>query len=151
MHGPALGAIVAVAALALSQAASAEQAFCPNAAHASPTRIPQALVPRVARAFQIDDAAARSGAYVRCDGANLLACYVGANLNCFKADTRHTLPGATAWCRDHPGSPSIPMVATGHETVYAWSCKDDRAIAGRRVTAVDARGYVARNWKPIPR
>jgi hypothetical protein len=33
--------------------------------------------------------------------------------------------------------------------VYAWSCKGDRAIAGKRVAVVDARGYVADNWKPV--
>lgn len=142
-------AVLATCALVPS-AYAAEQAPCSTVADARPTKVPEALVPRVARAFAIDDTAARNAAFVRCARGRLLACYVGANLNCSKADTRRTLGGATAWCRDHPGSAGIPMYATGHETVYAWSCKGDRAVAGERVMDVDADGYVARNWKPVP-
>ena len=45
--------------------------------------------------------------------------------------------------------PDIPMVATGHETVYEWSCKGKRAVAGKQVMQVDPRGYIADNWKVI--
>jgi hypothetical protein len=139
-------------ALALAEPARAAppaQATCPNAAYANPVKAPERLVARVARALRVDDDAARNAAFVRCDDGTLLACYVGANLDCFKANTRRTLPGATAWCRDHPGSASIPMFATGHATVYAWSCTGPRAVAGRRIVEVDAKGYIARNWKVV--
>ena len=137
------------AGLALAQGAAAEHPFCPNPAHAAPVKVPAELTMAVARAFQIDEAAVRHGAFVRCAGEHLLACYVGANLNCFKADTRRTLPGAAAWCRDNPASASIPMSATGHDTIYEWSCKGRRAVAGRSVLTVDAQGYVAENWKEV--
>jgi hypothetical protein len=39
------------------------------------------------------------------------------------------LPGATEWCRDHPGSSDIPMASTGPS--YGWSCKGRRAVAGQ--------------------
>jgi len=137
------------AGLALAQAAAAEQSFCPNPAHAAPTRVPAEFTMAVARAFQIDEVAVHHGAFVRCAGEQLLACYVGANLNCFKADTRRALPGAAAWCRDNPGSVNIPMSATGHDTIYEWSCKGRLAVAGRGVLTVDGQGYVAENWKEI--
>jgi hypothetical protein len=144
-----LTAILAVAPVALAQTVPNDQAFCPSSAHASPTKTPADLVAAVARAFQIDDVSARDAAFVRCVGQKPLACYVGANLNCFKADTRRMLPGATAWCRDNPGSATIPMSATGHDTIYEWSCKGHRAVAGRIVMTVDAQGYIAENWKEL--
>ncbi len=107
------------------------------------------LVSSIAKAFQIDEPAAASGAFVRCAGAKLMGCYVGANLVCDKADTRRALPGATAWCRDNPGSTGIPMAATGHATIYDWSCKGPHAVAGKAVISVDPQGYIAENWKEI--
>jgi hypothetical protein len=149
IHAAAVAFIVAAAAVTPARAASHQHAFCANPDHASPVKVPADLVTSVAEAFEIDEATARNGAFVRCAGDKLLACFVGANLNCFKADTRRTLPGATTWCRDNPGSPSIPMSATGHATIYEWSCNGRRAVAGKVVMAVDAQGYAARNWKEI--
>jgi hypothetical protein len=153
-YGPALsahmvGLALAVVFMAWTGGASAAPPTCPDSAYEHPVAVPAELVPRVAKAFELDDAVVRDASYIRCDGDRLLACVVGANLNCFMADTRRSLPGATAWCRDHPGCGTIPMYATGHGTVYAWSCKGDRAIAGKRVAVVDARGYLADNWKPV--
>lgn len=128
---------------------AAAQSFCSSAAHAKPQKVPPELLAAVVAAFQIDAAAAGDTAVVRCAGGKPMACYVGANLNCDKADTRRTLPGATAWCREHPGSNGIPMAATGHTTIYDWSCKGGRAVAGKAVTTVDPQGYAAYNWKEL--
>jgi hypothetical protein len=144
-----LAATLATASVALVQAAPPEQTFCRSTAPVSPVKTPATLVAAVASAFQIDNASARDGAFVRCVGQKLLACYVGANLNCSKADTRRMLPGATAWCRDNPGSATIPMSATGHDTIYEWSCKGHRAVAGRIVMTIDAQGYITENWKEL--
>ena len=149
IHVAFLAATLMAAPVTSAQAAPAEQDFCPNPAYVSPTKTPANLVAAVARIFQISDASVRDGTFVRCSGQKLLACYVGANLNCFKADTRRMLPGATAWCSDNPDSASIPMSATGHDTVYEWSCKGNRAVAGRIVMTVDAQGYIAENWKGL--
>lgn len=132
-----------------AQPAAAAEPYCPNLAHASPAKVPTDLVPAVAATFQLDAATVRDAAFVRCVGGKLMGCYVGANLNCFKADRRQALPGATAWCRENPGSKGIPMSATGHNTIYAWSCKDRRAVAGAAVMTVDPQGYIADNWKEI--
>jgi hypothetical protein len=129
--------------------AYAAPAYCPNPAHSRPAKVPPNLVPAVAAAFNIDKDMAPNTAFVRCVGARLMGCYVGANLDCDKANTGRVLLGATAWCRQNPGAANIPMAATGHDTIYEWSCKDGRAVAGRQVMKVDARGYIADNWKQI--
>jgi hypothetical protein len=61
-----------------------------------------------------------------------------------------SLLGANAYCREHPGSDSIPMAATGHDTIYDWRCEGHRAVAGKANRAVDAQGYVADNWREAP-
>jgi hypothetical protein len=129
--------------------AVAQPAYCPNPAHAFPAKVPPQLVAAVAQAFQIDASAVRDAAFVRCAGTRLMACSVGANLDCFKADRRRVLPGATAWCRDNPGSTGVPMSATGHDTIYEWSCRGRRAVAGKTALKVDQQGYVADNWKEL--
>jgi hypothetical protein len=124
--------------------------YCPNPAHAVPEKAPPDLIGAVAKAFALDEATAGEGAFVRCVGPNLMGCVVGANLICDKADRRRALAGATAWCRDNPDSPGVPMAATGHGTIYEWSCKGRRAVAGRTVLTVDSDGYIAQNWREIP-
>lgn len=145
-------AVVALifAVLAPAQRAAAAESYCPNPAHATPAKVPPDLLPAVAKTFQIDPGAARDAAFVRCVGTKLMACFVGANLDCGKADTRRLLPGATAWCRQNPGAANIPMAATGHGTIYQWSCKGRRAVAGKALAAVDPQGYIADNWKAVP-
>jgi hypothetical protein len=144
-----LAALIAVAA-APTQPVAAEKPYCPNAAHARPAKVPMNLWPGVATVFELNDDAPRDAAFVRCVGDKLMGCYVGANLNCDKADTRRTLPGATAWCRQNPGSKGVPAATTGHATIYDWSCNGRRAAARNAVLTVDRQGYVADNWKEIP-
>lgn len=141
--------VIAGAATMVTAAAQAADAFCPNPAHAKPVKTPDDLLPALEKAFQLDAATARDATYVRCVGPKLMGCYVGANLVCDKADTRRVLPGATAWCHDHPGSKIVPMVATGHATIYEWTCHGSRAVAGKSVMKIDGQGYLAVNWKQI--
>jgi hypothetical protein len=130
--------------------AQSATAYCAGGAgHQSAVATPAALVPIVAKAFEIDADLAQSSTYVRCDGRRLMACAVGANLDCGKADTRRSLPGATAFCRNNPGSSDIPMVATGHATIYDWHCVGRRAVAGKIMTPVDRHGFIAANWKAV--
>lgn len=141
--------VMILAASAAMRPALAADAYCPNPEHEKPAAVPADLAAAVAKAFNIGAAAMHGAAYVRCVGPTLMGCYVGANLVCDKADTRRVLPGATAWCRAHPGSNFIPMAATGHATIYDWSCKGNRAVAGKTVFTVDRQGYIADNWKTI--
>jgi hypothetical protein len=142
----AILALAALAASALAAQPAASAPFCPG--HPQPRQVPAALRGAVAQAFAIPEEAARH-AVVRCVGPKLLACSIGANLNCGKADARRSLPGAIAYCRANPNSDFIPMFATGHATIYDWRCRGGHAIPGRRVATVDAQGYMAENWKEI--
>lgn len=144
-----IGVMFAATPLPLRSAVAAD-AYCPNPAHQKSAPVPADLAAAVAKAFNVGASAIAGAAYVRCVGPQLMGCTVGANLVCDKADMRRTLPGATAWCRQNPGSQFIPMVATGHATIYSWSCKGNRAVAGKPVVAVDPQGYIADNWKKLP-
>lgn len=140
------GLLVFVSAASIRAANAA--GYCPNPAHVRPEKVPADLVPALAAAFGVSKDAARDGA-VRCAGRKLMGCIVGANLNCGKADMRRSSFGAAAWCRNHPGAADIPMAATGHDTIYAWSCKGPHAVPGKAIVKVDRQGYVAGNWKEI--
>jgi hypothetical protein len=144
-----LSALLVWGSVVTARPAHAAPAYCPNRTHARPAKVPPALAAAVAAAFNIDKSAVPNTAFVRCAGATLMGCYVGANLDCDKANTSRVLPGATAWCRSNPNAANIPMVATGHDTVYEWSCKGKRAVAGKQVMQVDPQGYIADNWKVI--
>ncbi len=146
----ALAALAAAGADPGFAASAPAAAYCAAGAHRTAVRVPPELEAAVAEALGVTVDAAREAASVRCSGGRPMACWVGANLNCGKADTRRSLPGATAFCRAHPNSGAIPMVATGHATVYAWRCVAGRAIAGKPAAAVDAEGYAAGNWKELP-
>jgi hypothetical protein len=111
--------------------------------------VPKNLEADVARTFGLTVDLVRGGAFVRCAGGKLLACVVGANLNCGKADTRRSLPGASAFCRANPDAQIVPMAATGHHTIYTWRCVGRRAVAAKAVVAVDRNGYDAGNWQEV--
>lgn len=142
-----LGAAGAIAA----QTAHAAAPYCPNPAHQRPHKVPPQLVARVAKALHITNMKfVRGTTSVRCDGATLMACSIGANLICGKADTSRRNRGASAWCHDHPGDKIIPLSATGHATIYDWSCVGRRAVAGKALATVDRHGYIAGNWTKVP-
>ena len=138
-----------ILASVVSMRAANAAGYCPNPAHARPEKVPADLVPALAAAFGVEKDAVRNGGFVRCVGGKLMGCYVGANLNCDKADMRRSSIGAAAWCRAHPDAADIPMAATGHDTIYAWSCNGRRAVPGKAIAKVDRQGYVADNWKEI--
>jgi hypothetical protein len=110
--------------------------------------LPPALVPRARELFGLampDDLIKRSTVFRCVDGRTLL-CTAGANLVCGKANTRRDLPAVAAWCRDHRDADSVPMVVTGHDTIYRWRCTDGAPVA-EATEAMDARGFLSRNWK----
>jgi hypothetical protein len=151
------GAIVAALAFgappfACPASAAIGAAFCSSAAAPrAPVPVPRQLEARVARAFDIPVDLVRDGGFVRCAGSRLLACVVGANLNCGKVNARRSLPGASEFCRANPDADVVPMAATGHDTIYDWRCVGGRAVATKTVVAVDRQGYDAGNWKEIDR
>jgi len=132
-----------------SSALAASAAYCPGSSDRHFVQpVPAALRERVAKSFGIRVDQARDAAAVRCVGSQLLVCWVGANLNCGKADTRRRLPAAVAFCRDNPSVAAVPMYATGHDTIYEWRCVDGRAVVTKAMT-VDPQGYIANNWRQM--
>ena len=132
-----------------ASAASGPATCATGAGPRVPVPVPKNLEADVARTFSVPVDLVRGGAFVRCAGARLLACVVGANLNCGKANTRRSLPGASEFCRANPDAQIIPMAATGHDTIYTWRCVGRRAVAAKAVVAVDPDGYDAGNWKEV--
>ena len=150
----AFAAALAFGALSLASPAAAvsRPAYCAgDAPPRAPVPVPSAFEADVARTFGVSVDAVRHGGFVRCARGKLMACLVGANLNCGKASARRSLPGASEYCRANPNADFIPMAATGHDTIYAWRCAGGRAVAGAAVRAVDPDGYDAGNWKEVGR
>ena len=114
--------------------------------------IPTALVPEARQALGVapvePDAAFQAGAVFRCMGGKVWLCNHGANLTCGKGDVRRVSVGATAWCRAHPGSDVVPMAATGHATIYAWTCVG-REPHITQAQKLDPRGFIADQWTPF--
>jgi hypothetical protein len=126
------------------------RAYCAHAGNDDTLRRPpRALGAAIHRLFNIKGSYALATTYYRCAGGRVLLCSVGANLPCGKANTAKTLPAATQWCDTHPNSDFIPMVVTGHDTLYSWRCIGHAAHAGAVVGKLDARGFFAEYWKDV--
>lgn len=98
------------------------------------------------------DRYAKSGdVYWRCQDSRVLACFPGANLTCWDANTdRSPTNGEVQWCAEHPGDggarSAIPFVVTGHSTVYEWRCVGSTPTVMQQIAQVDAAGLIARIW-----
>jgi len=115
--------------------------------------IPAGLIPPARQLFGFSadtpDSFIRRGTSFRCMRGDVWLCNYGANLVCGKANTSRTSEGAADFCRENPGSDVVPMAATGHDTIYAWKCVGNQAQISRQAAAVDARGFIAGNWRRL--
>ncbi|HUB15231.1 MAG TPA: hypothetical protein VMB34_24995 [Acetobacteraceae bacterium] len=153
-----LPVVVAIAAAAASGPPAAQAAtpaaFCTRIGTDDTLRpIPESLVPSVNRAFgtALPPRVAIDTTVFRCSGGHVLVCTTGANLPCGPANTSRTPGrGEVAWCRDHPDAAFIPAFATGHDTIFAWRCRDHMPEVDRQVQEVDPRGFIATYWKLLP-
>jgi hypothetical protein len=75
--------------------------------------IPQSLVPTAKRIFglRMPDQQVLHSTVFRCADEHVLLCIYGANLPCGKANSDRDLPGAEAWCHDHPNADFVPRFA----------------------------------------
>lgn len=39
------------------------------------------------------------------------------------------------------------MAATGHDTIYEWTCPGNKAVISKQIETVDPRGFITDNWK----
>jgi hypothetical protein len=116
--------------------------------------IPAGLVAQARKLFfqpsaAVSDAEVRDSTSFRCMSGKIWLCNYGANLVCGKANVSRESTGATAFCKENPGSDSVPMAATGHDTVYSWKCVGNKARISGQTLTVDPRGFIAENWKRI--
>ena len=150
-----VGLLLAAAALAAVPPARAEPPadYCRRVGTDDARRtIPPEMAPAVEKLFALsmpDDPVART-TYFRCLDGAVMACNVGANLPCGKANASRSIPAARQYCRSHPDASFIPMAVTGHDTIYRWRCSGTHAMAGGPGEALDSRGFIARLWKPVP-
>ena len=136
--------------VAASAHAEDPAAFCRGAGVDDTVRpIPPALLPAAERMFGVSGRYALQTTSYRCAGGAVLLCTVGANLNCGKADTRRKLQPVDDFYRANPNAQIVPMAVTGHDTVYEWRCVGGSGQPGRQFVAVDARGFIAENWKAV--
>jgi len=142
--------MVFAAALLLNGAVAEAAGVCkPGPTENVPLPLPADLVPRARQVFQLampDDLIRKTTVY-RCMNGRTLLCTTGANLSCGKANLSRDLPGAVSWCREHTESDSVPMFATGHDTIYRWRCSNGTPVIAATVEPVDAEGFLSRNWK----
>jgi hypothetical protein len=148
----ALSLVLTLVGAAHPAAAQGAAALCAKAGVDDRLRpLPAELVARARKLFEIGPETSaglvRAGTQYRCMDGKVWLCNAGANLHCGKADLGKKSEGADEYCRDNPGSESVPMYATGHATIYEWTCEGARARAGARIMEIDARGFIAENWK----
>ena len=98
-----------------------------------------------------DPAARRVPLPWRCMDAAVWACDPGANLNCGAANTsRQPTTAMLDWCAKNPDG-VLPAYVSGHETIYAWSCRGGRPVIDRQPFQTDPRGFVANFWYRLDR
>jgi hypothetical protein len=133
------------------------QAYCAKVGNDDSVKtIPAGFVAQARKLFfqpssAVSDAEVRESTSFRCMSGKIWLCNYGANLVCGKAKVSRESTGATAFCKENPGSDSVPMAATGHDTIYSWKCAGNKARISRQTLTVDPRGFIAENWKRVKR
>jgi hypothetical protein len=126
------------------------RAYCAKVINDDELRgVPPSLAGAIKKLFHVSGTYAAQTTRYRCADGKVMLCNEGANLPCGKANLGKSLPGATAWCKDNPNSDFIPMVATGHDTIYNWRCANGVATPGGPIGKVDSRGFFVEYWKPL--
>lgn len=116
--------------------------------------VPMALKPFLSRALGLS-AGGDLGPeryYWRCMNGKVFVCAIGANIPCgAKADLAKRNVGAEKFCQDNADAAFVPAYATGHETLFAWSCSLGHAVRGKVIAKLDPRGYRIDIWHEVPR
>ncbi|MBZ9849310.1 hypothetical protein LB565_15090 [Mesorhizobium sp. CA14] len=86
----------------------------------------------------------------RCMNGKVLACFVGANLPCAKMNAARDNPGADEFCKTNPNDDAVPAFATGHDAVYAYKCRNGKAVVTGESWVLDKRGFAKKLWAVVP-
>lgn len=112
--------------------------------------MPQAVEDAIRERFGLGSTEPGGGTSWRCLDGKLLACTIGANLPCGKADTsREPTPAMVEFCQGNPWEDYIPKAVTGHSTIYAWDCRGGEPMIATQEFEVDARGFIADFWYEV--
>ena len=128
--------------------------YCARAGYDDQVKpIPTPLVTGARRLFALaaDESAAsvQKSTVFRCMNGKVWLCNYGANFACGKANTSRVSTGAASFCEQTPNSESVPMAATGHDTIYEWKCVRGQPRIVEQIQKVDPRGFIAGNWKQL--
>ena len=124
----------------------------PDARYTGPA-FPNVIAAGLARALGVPSTAGftAQNSFWRCMDSRLLACTVGANLNCGFADTTtQPNPGMVDYCKANPQSDFIPLFVVGHSGIYDWKCRSGSPVIAKQVFHPDARDFVSEFWHEIP-
>jgi hypothetical protein len=116
--------------------------------------VPTALMPLLRTTLGLSEEAPLTpqSYYWRCMDGGVYVCAIGANRPCAsRADRTTHNTGADNYCRENLDTEFVPAYATGHNTVYEWSCAGGRAVPGKRAIKADGRGYPAEFWYRVLR
>lgn len=149
LSAAAMSVALAACLVALPAAADPAGTYCGRSATTKERPLPAALQRLAAKALDTDIASLQAAAYFRCSHGRLLVCTVGANLSCGKADTDENPRPVVAFCRENPDASIVPMVVTGHDTIYSWSCVHGAPQLQEPAAALDADGYLVDHWREI--
>jgi len=96
------------------------------------------------------DAEFQTGSSFRCMDGKVMVCFTGANLVCDKMNAKRSSPGADSFCKTQPNADFVPLVATGHDTIYSYRCRDGKAVVSGETFALDKRGFAKKLWAAVP-
>jgi len=149
-----LAMVAGMTMMCTSASAQDVRAYCARVGNDDRVQpMPGNLIANARRMFELaaetSDSYVQATTSVRCANGAVWLCSYGANLVCGKADVSRSSQGAERFCRQNPDSIDVPMSATGHATVYEWKCVGRKARIVRQSTKVDARGFIAENWKQL--
>jgi hypothetical protein len=116
--------------------------------------VPFALAPllRTTLGLSAEVPLAPQNYFWRCMDGAVYVCAIGANLRCdVKADRAEQNSGADNYCRENLNATFVPAFATGHNTIYEWSCSAGHAVRGKRTIKLDRRGYRSDIWYRVSR
>ncbi|ESW62713.1 hypothetical protein X772_36805 [Mesorhizobium sp. LSJC280B00] len=156
-----VGALLSLAALGVTKAEAADMHQLCRQVHNDDTiqDYSPALHDETVQAFKAlasdaqiapDDSELRAQAQYRCMDGKVMVCFVGANLPCTKMNAARDNPGADEFCRQNPNAKDVPAVATGHDTVYSYRCRNGQAEIADDLWELDERGFAKKLWAELP-
>ncbi len=142
----ALKATAAAAVLFCATGVAKAEALCAGKGTVDEVKpIPQSLA---AFANMLFGEEAASTTVYRCMDDTVYVCVTGNGFSCDKPNTRRYNPNVARYCRENPSWSNVPMVVSGHDTIYGWKCAGGKAVINY-VEKIDARGYRADMWVAV--